>query len=250
MGSSSMWDSSTSETQTRPAAAACSTPLTNRTNQPLIPPRSALRTQVDAGRLRSNSHVATRPVDAASASTSLATPSPYPTAEGAQTPPSGGHSFSRSYSHTLGTPIVDSSMEPAADGRDVFAAVRGLRGDQTPVRARTPPLYDHSPMGELSFSPEGYLDGEKEVVSFSAGSQARYAENSEPESEEGAEDEVLGRIRDALARSSDHGDTLDLSRKGISAIGPLAVQQFRRGVGKEGKGVWRCAPLAPEQGLL
>jgi hypothetical protein len=137
------------------------------------------------------------------------------------------------------------------DSRDVFAAVRGLRGDQTPMRAKTPPLYSHeqSPMSELSFAPEGYLEGEKDIVSFTgagtgtvAGARQGHlaaATDQETDGEELAEEEVLGRIASALARSTDSGDTLDLSRKGITAIGPLAVQQFRRGVGKENKGVWR-----------
>lgn len=46
-------------------------------------------------------------------------------------------------------------------------------------------------------------------------------------------------IMTELAKSKDHGDTLDLSRKGIERIGEDDVQILRYGVGKGGKGVWR-----------
>ena len=136
-------------------------------------------------------------------------------------------------------------MEPT-ESRDVFAAVRGLRGDHTPARTVTPPLTNsHGLMNELSFAPEGYMDGEEETLSFGAGARGHGHEaidalsDTEQEEEEAQEEEVLRRIDEALQRSRDSGDTLDLSRKGISNIGPLAVQRFRRGVGQENKGVWR-----------
>ena len=52
---------------------------------------------------------------------------------------------------------------------------------------------------------------------------------------------TLRRIYEALAqdRSKDQGDTLDLSRAGIEGIGEDAVEMFRRGVGKDQRGVWR-----------
>jgi hypothetical protein len=53
------------------------------------------------------------------------------------------------------------------------------------------------------------------------------------------EEMTMKRIREAAERSNDEGDTLDLSRRGIDRIGPGAVDMFRKGVGKEGKGVWR-----------
>jgi hypothetical protein len=49
----------------------------------------------------------------------------------------------------------------------------------------------------------------------------------------------MKRIREALDRSGDEGDTLDLSRRGIEGIGAEAVEMLRKGVGKESKGVWR-----------
>ena len=58
-----------------------------------------------------------------------------------------------------------------------------------------------------------------------------------------AEDDASGltmrRIHEALGRSGDEGDTLDLSRRGIEVIGVDAVEIFRKGVGKDHKGVWR-----------
>lgn len=53
------------------------------------------------------------------------------------------------------------------------------------------------------------------------------------------EEMTMKRIREALERSSDEGDTLDLSRRGIEVIDKAAVETFRNGVGKESKGVWR-----------
>lgn len=50
---------------------------------------------------------------------------------------------------------------------------------------------------------------------------------------------TMKRIHEALERSGDEGDTLDLSRRGIEGIGVDAVEMFRKGVGKDHKGVWR-----------
>ena len=60
------------------------------------------------------------------------------------------------------------------------------------------------------------------------------------EEEEEGEAHTVKRIHEALQKSPDRGDTLDLSRRGITGIGPEAVETFRRGVGKDMKGVWRC----------
>lgn len=49
----------------------------------------------------------------------------------------------------------------------------------------------------------------------------------------------MRRIHEALGQSGDEGDTLDLSRRGIEVIGVDAVEIFRKGVGKDHKGVWR-----------
>lgn len=50
---------------------------------------------------------------------------------------------------------------------------------------------------------------------------------------------ALTRIQKALEHSTDEGDTLDLSRQGVDKIGEEDVDMFRRGVGKDKKGVWR-----------
>lgn len=47
-------------------------------------------------------------------------------------------------------------------------------------------------------------------------------------------------IKEALEKSDDDGDTLDLSRRDIDCIGEEAVEMFKSGVGKGQKGVWRC----------
>ena len=51
---------------------------------------------------------------------------------------------------------------------------------------------------------------------------------------------TMQRIHEALERSGDEGDTLDLSRRGIEEIDAEAVEMFRKGVGSDYKGVWRC----------
>jgi hypothetical protein len=48
--------------------------------------------------------------------------------------------------------------------------------------------------------------------------------------------QLIGR---ALSNSGDEGDTLDLSRLGIESIGDDEVELFRKGVGRDRKGVWR-----------
>lgn len=48
-------------------------------------------------------------------------------------------------------------------------------------------------------------------------------------------------IKQALEKSDDDGDTLDLSRRDIDRIGEEAVEMFKSGVGKGQKGVWRLA---------
>ncbi|KAL7424160.1 RAM signaling network component [Cryptotrichosporon argae] len=48
-------------------------------------------------------------------------------------------------------------------------------------------------------------------------------------------------IQKALAASPDHGETLDLSRNKLEVIGDVEVEMFRRGMGKDSKGVWRLA---------
>lgn len=63
-------------------------------------------------------------------------------------------------------------------------------------------------------------------------------ENMQDEEEED-ESDTLEKIYIALNKSNDEGNTLDLSRRGIQQIGPAAVEVFRKGVGQDGKGVWR-----------
>jgi hypothetical protein len=54
---------------------------------------------------------------------------------------------------------------------------------------------------------------------------------------------TMKRLQDALDKSADEGDTLDLSRRQIEAIGDEAVKLFSRIAGKENLGVWRCVGL-------
>lgn len=50
---------------------------------------------------------------------------------------------------------------------------------------------------------------------------------------------AVSKIKKALERSPDHGDTLDLSRRGIERIHEDEVEMFRAGVGTDQQGVWR-----------
>ncbi len=56
-------------------------------------------------------------------------------------------------------------------------------------------------------------------------------------------------ILQELANSKDDGNTLDLSRKGIERITEGDARLLRCGVGKAGKGVWRCVGLGWRWGV-
>lgn len=123
----------------------------------------------------------------------------------------------------------------ASDARDVALAVRNLRGDlDSPIR--THPLremvVDEEEDERKMQSPEHDINRHRERE----GTPSR-GDTSMNGSGAGAS--TMSRIFNALERSPDEGDTLDLSRKGIDGIGDDAVEMFRKGVGKDQKGVWR-----------
>lgn len=123
----------------------------------------------------------------------------------------------------------------ASDARDVALAVRNLRGDLDS------PIKSHHPLREMVVDEEedermqspDYGDtppGEREDTPSRSGTALGGS---------GAGSSTMSSIFSALERSPDEGDTLDLSRKGIDGIGHDAVEMFRKGVGKDQKGVWR-----------
>lgn len=123
----------------------------------------------------------------------------------------------------------------ASDARDVALAVKNLRGDlDSPIRTH--------PLREMVVDEE---EDERMMQSPEYGS-TRYREREGTPSRRdtsmnggGGGGSIMSRIFNALERSPDEGDTLDLSRKGIDVIGHDAVEMFRKGVGKDQKGVWR-----------
>lgn len=149
------------------------------------------------------------------------------------------HQFSRSMSHSspLSPGLVSAQPEAsvgagAREGRDVFMAVRNLRGgvgDQAP--SPTSPIHDLSGNSDFSFRGGGN------------GVAGQFADANRSEvmidDEEGDEADTLEKLKMALRKSNDSGNTLDLSRRGMRQIGPKAVEVFRKGVGQDQKGVWR-----------
>ena len=119
--------------------------------------------------------------------------------------PLASHQFSRSFSQNHA--VTRTPTSPAGQD-DVAMAVNGLRGMLG--GASRPSFPGISPIDD---------SGEEE--------------------DEDDDDATLAHIREALENSNDEGDTLDLSRRGIQEIGEEAVEMFRRGVGKDRKGVWR-----------
>lgn len=126
-----------------------------------------------------------------------------------------------------------SPADGARDGRDVFMAVRNLRGmasDDDPES----PIASAQDMGGPS-NPSFARSRSETIGQFS---DAQHAEML-LDDEDGEEADTLGKLRAALEKSKDGGNTLDVSRRGLQQIGPLAVEIFRKGVGSEHRGVWR-----------
>lgn len=122
----------------------------------------------------------------------------------------------------------------ASDAVDVALAVRNLRGDlDSPIRAH--------PLREM------VVDEEEERMQSPdyRGTPTPPREQDTPSRSGtsmgggGQGVSTMSRIFQALDGSPDEGDTLDLSRKDIEEIGHDAVEMFRKGVGKDQKGVWR-----------
>lgn len=122
----------------------------------------------------------------------------------------------------------------ASDAVDVALAVRNLRGDlDSPIR--THPLREmvvDEEEDERMQSPEyGGTPPRDRAGTPSRGDTSMNGG--------GVGTSTMSTIFRALERSPDEGDTLDLSRKDIDGIGHDAVEMFRKGVGKDQKGVWR-----------
>lgn len=121
-------------------------------------------------------------------------------------------------------------------------AVKGLRSgmnESTPVsprRAASPHLYGGQ---QLPYDEEDTGEAGSNAAAGPSGSRHTGLSLSQ------TEEHTLKRIREALDRSADEGDTLDLSRRGIEGIGAEAVVIFDQGVGKDRKGVWRYALVRP-----
>lgn len=205
-------------------------------------PRSALRVNTDLARYRAapQAGIAPYPYDSSASS----------------------HHFIQSLSNGLGsatmpslsdTPDLASSIqgrravEPpasprseqmfASGSRDVMMAVNGLRAaldDSTPVS----PLRSKSPVRSRAQAAPSVAASQPTPLPPTSSSTADHA-SSRSIGMSQTEEHTLKRIREALDRSTDEGDTLDLSRRGIEGIGPEAVVIFNQGVGKDRKGVWR-----------
>lgn len=128
----------------------------------------------------------------------------------------------------------------ASDARDVALAVRNLRGDLGDLDSPVKPSH---PLREMVVDEEE----EERRVSPDFGTPPREG-SSTPNRLGGSGTgsggaggaSTMSSIFKALEKSPDEGDTLDLSRKAIDGIGDAEVEMFRKGVGKEQKGVWRC----------
>ncbi|ORX33417.1 RAM signaling pathway protein-domain-containing protein [Kockovaella imperatae] len=155
------------------------------------------------------------------------------------------HSISRSFSHNQ-TPFVtadagggsrERERERERDRDDVAMVVSGLREVDQHQRSQS--------SGQIK---SDKMSRSESLARFPPGSQEEKEEEEEEEaaeedieSENEEEEQTVKRIHEALAKSPDRGDTLDLSRRGIEGIDDHAVEVFRRGVGKDQKGVWRLA---------
>lgn len=125
----------------------------------------------------------------------------------------------------------------SSDKHDVAMAVRNLRSASPPppppksanrLRANTSPPDSGGLAPALAPSRDG--SGQAGVGSSASTSAMVFRE----------EERTLRMIKQALEKSDDDGDTLDLSRRDIDRIGEEAVEMFKNGVGKGQKGVWRC----------
>lgn len=193
-----------------------SSPMSTSNDPPSRPPRAPLRVNTEqlissgagggfgtASRFRSNS-----------SSTTFSPNQP------AQQHPA-AHQFSRSLSHNHAALSSQLPLSPD-EGRgrnDVALAVSGLRGMiQSPSQSPA----------------HGGINGSNTNLPLRSPSRSVFvvAEGS-------TEENMLRRIHEALEKSNDAGDTLDLSRRGIDGIGHEAVEMFRKGVGKDSRGVWR-----------
>ena len=126
------------------------------------------------------------------------------------------HQFSRSLSHST---VASLGPTSPVGNNDVAMAVNGLRGMLNDKEGSSA-----SPEDNKSYHHRQY----------SSQSTSEYIHG------EGA---ISKQIKEALEQSNDDGNTLDLSRRGIQRIDDQAVEMFRKGVGQDSKGVWRCVSI-------
>ena len=147
---------------------------------------------------------------------SAAQPPPQPLSATSLGSTSSGHHMSRSFSHAGDT-------RSPSDGSTPLNTLRSASSD----------LYDSS--SSASFSGEGL-----QIVEEGSPSSPR----------EGEGPPGMKEMREALQRSVDMGDTMDLSRRRITTIGDDEAEMLRRGVGKDRKGVWRWVGVGARQLIM
>ncbi|ODO10734.1 hypothetical protein I350_01331 [Cryptococcus amylolentus CBS 6273] len=144
-------------------------------------------------------------------------------------------SSSREYhnAHSPIEPVVKGEL--AGEGvafnsrNDVELAVRGLRDLSSPSPPPPPPKSTNRPGAGAAPS----VESESRITpSISNASLDELSQRDQ---------QTLKLVEEALQRSEDEGDTLDLSRRAIDRIGDRAVDMFNCRVGKNQKGVWRLA---------
>lgn len=122
-----------------------------------------------------------------------------------------------------------------SEAKDVTVAVRSLRADlDSPIKTH--------PLREMVVDEDEHRQDRRENAdhhSTPSRSRSRSGTPSRSDNTPGGGPSIMMRVFDALEKSSDEGDTLDLSRQRIDRLDVEEVEMLRTGVGKDQKGVWR-----------
>ncbi|ORY28256.1 RAM signaling pathway protein-domain-containing protein [Naematelia encephala] len=156
---------------------------------------------------------------------------------------------SASSSSTLPAPAPPPRSTLRVNTEDLGSRFRSNSAASPLVSPSQPYTYQHQSSRSLSAtSPNDHVsrvvNGLRGGMSSPPPRQGPLARPSPPPPRLGEterDDHTLRRVQEALAKSHDEGDTLDLSRRRIEGIGEAAVNMFEKGVGKDKKGVWRLA---------